>query len=170
MARRPNRASTKKWRPIWSQKMAWRHPDGQRSKIFSSIICGRAFKIIKSHGVKYQFGSTPGVGFQDGSVTLKTLPHLSHNQNLPSWVVFSDLVKAFDTSNHKILISILARYGSPPRFCYVIRIMYKNSVVRLIIGKIDTYIPFKVLVKQGDSMEPLLFLFLIIVFYERLEK
>ena len=37
------------------------------SKIFSSILCTRLFKIIKSHGVKYQFGSMPGVGWLDGS-------------------------------------------------------------------------------------------------------
>ena len=35
------------------------------SKIFSSILCTRLFKIIRKHGVKYQFGSTPGLGCQD---------------------------------------------------------------------------------------------------------
>ena len=85
------------------------------AKIFSSILCGCAFKIIKAHGVKYQFGSTSGMGCQDGRFTFKTLLHLRHNHNLPSWVAFSDLVKALHTSNHKLLISILAIYGSPPR-------------------------------------------------------
>ena len=46
----------------------------------------------------------------------------------------------------------------------------KKSVVRLIIGKIDVAIPFKVGVKQGDSMEPVLFLFIIIAFTESLEQ
>ena len=27
------------------------------SKIFSSLLCKRLFRIIKKHGVKYQFGS-----------------------------------------------------------------------------------------------------------------
>ena len=39
------------------------------SKIFSSILCTRLFVIIRKHGVKYQFGLTPGVGCQDGSFT-----------------------------------------------------------------------------------------------------
>ena len=68
--------------------------------------------------------------------------------------MFADLVKYFDTSNHKLLISILGRYGAPPRFCFAIIIMYENSVVRLIIGKFCTSIPFKVGVKQGYSMSP----------------
>ena len=60
--------------------------------------------------------------------------------------------------------------GSPHRFFSAIRIMYKKSVVRLLIGKIDTSIPFKVGVKKGDSMSPVLFLFLIMEFAETLEK
>ena len=74
------------------------------SKIFSSILCTRLFVIIRNHGVKYQFGSTPGVGCQDGSFTIKTMLHLKHNHNLPAFVMFADLVKALDTSNHKLMI------------------------------------------------------------------
>ena len=63
-------------------------------KIFISILCGISFKIIKSHGVKYQFGSTTRVGYQDVSFTLNNLLHLRHNQNLPSWVAFAYLVRS----------------------------------------------------------------------------
>ena len=87
-----------------------------RANMFRSILCGCALNIIKSCGVKYQFGSTPGVGWQNGRFTRKTLLHLRHNHKLPSLVVFSDTVKYFDTYNHKILITILSRYGCPPRF------------------------------------------------------
>ena len=48
--------------------------------------------------------------------------------------------------------------------------MYKDSVVRLTIGKIDTSISFKVGFKQGYSMSPVLFLFVIMSFAETLEK
>ena len=105
------------------------------ANIFSSILCGSACKIIKAHGIKYQFGSTPGVGFQDGRFTLNTLLQLRHNHNLPSWFALADLVKAFDTSNHKLLVSVLDRYGAPPPFCSAIIRMYKTIVVRLIIGE-----------------------------------
>ena len=46
------------------------------AKVFSSLICKRLFKIIRKHGVKYQFGSSPGVGRQDGTFTIKNnTPH-----------------------------------------------------------------------------------------------
>ena len=54
------------------------------AKLFSSLICKRLFKIINKHGVKYQFVSSPGVGCQDGTFTIKTLLHMQHNHNLPS--------------------------------------------------------------------------------------
>ena len=47
--------------------------------------------------------------------------------------------------------------------------MYKDSRTRLIIEKFDTTIPFYVGVKQGDSMSPVIFLFIIMGFAETLE-
>ena len=85
------------------------------NKIYSSIMCGQLFKIISKHGVKCQFGSTSRVGCQDGTFTIKTLLHLRHNHNIPTWVVFTDLVKDFDTYNHALIISILVKYGASPR-------------------------------------------------------
>ena len=96
--------------------------------------------------------------------------HLRHNHNLPTWVMFANLVKAFDTSNHILMIKILEKYGCPPKLCSAMRRMYSNNKVRLIIGKIDTSIPFEVGVKQGDSVAPVLFLFLIMTFAEVIEQ
>ena len=83
------------------------------NKIYSSIMCGQLFNIISKNGVKCRFGSTPGVGCQDGTFTIKTILHMIHNHNLPIWVLFSDLFKAFDTSNNSFLITILEKYGAP---------------------------------------------------------
>ena len=86
------------------------------SKIFSSILCTRLFKIIRKHGLKYQFGLTPGVGCQDSSFTIKTMLHLRYNHNLPTCVMFDDLVKSFYTSNHILMVEILKKYDCPPNY------------------------------------------------------
>ena len=140
------------------------------SKIFSSILCTILFLILDRHGVKYQFGSTPGVNCQDGSFTTKIILHLRQNHNLPTWVLFADLVKDFDTSNHQLMDAILGKYGCPSKLQSAITRMYKDNVVGLIIGKIDTSIPLKVGFKKGDIMAPVIFLFIIIDFSETLEK
>ena len=84
-------------------------------------------------------------------------------------MAFTDLVKAFDTSNHALLIVILGKYGASPRLRSAIKRMYDKSIVKLIIGKVETSIEFKLGVKQGDSMAPVLYLFLMMSFAKTLE-
>ena len=149
-------SNTNKWRGVTLMDIG--------SKVFSSILCERLFKVIKKHGVKYQFGSTPGVGCQDGTFTIKTLLHHHHNHNLPNWLAFANLAKAFDTSNHKLMVTIIAKYGCPTNLCETIARMYKDSVVKLVIGEFETTIEFKVGVKKGDSVAPVLFLSIVMAF------
>ena len=132
-------------------------------------MCGRLFKIISKHGVECQFGSTPGVGCQDGTFIIKTLIYLILNHNLSTWVAFADLVRAFDTSNHALLIAILGKYGAPPRLCSEIKHMYNKIIVNIIIGKVEKYIELKLGVKQGGSMASVLYLLLIMAFSKTLE-
>ena len=61
--------------------------------------------------MKYQFGSTTGVGFQDGSFKIKTVLNLRYNHNVPIFEMFADLVKAFDASIQKLMVKILKKYG-----------------------------------------------------------
>ena len=122
--------------------------------------------VYREHGVKYQFGLTPGVGFLEGSFKIRTMLYLRYNHNLPTFVMFADLVIAFDTSNHKLMVDILKKYGCPPKLCSAISRMYTEKNVILIIGKIDISIPFEVVVKQGDSVAPVRLLFLMMAFAE----
>lgn len=86
------------------------------SKIFSRILTTRLYSLLDRHGTKYQFGATPNSGCQDANFTLKTFLHLRCQHNTKTYVVFADLVKAFDTSNHVLIGQILKRYGAPTKF------------------------------------------------------
>ena len=77
---------------------------------------------------------------------------------MSSFVAFVDLVKAYDTANHDLLLRILERYGAPPQFVDAISRMYKDLVVVLKIEKSVEEILQEVGVRQG--MAPVLFLFL----------
>ena len=48
--------------------------------------------------------------------------------------------------------------------------MYTDNNVRLIIGKIDIFITFEVVVNQGYIVATLLFLFIMMTFAETIEK
>ena len=60
--------------------------------------------------------------------------------------------------------------STPPRLRLAIKCMYDKSIVKLIIEKSETSIDFKVGVKQGDNMAPVLFLFLMMTFTKTLES
>ena len=120
--------------------------------------------------MKYQFGSSPGVGCQDGTFTIKTLLHTRHNHNLPTYVAFVDLVKAFDTVDHILMFHHLKKYGAPPKLRSSITRMYQDLKVVLKIGKTKETMSQNVGVRQGDCMAPVLFLFMVMAFAETLEK
>ncbi len=94
--------------------MAGCHAHGHLFQIFSSVMNARAFKLLAEHGTRFQFGGTPELGCRDGLFVLKTLLNMQKNHNLPSYVGFVDLVKAYDTANHDLLIDIFEQYGAPP--------------------------------------------------------
>ncbi len=96
---------------------------------------GRAFKLLKKHGTRFQFGGTTELGCRDGLFVLKTLLTMRKNHNLPSYVAFDDLVKAYDMANHDLLLNILERYGAPPRTVAAIDRIYQDLVVVLKIKK-----------------------------------
>ena len=139
------------------------------SKIFSSIMNGRAFRLLELHGMQFQFGETPTLGCQDGLFTLKTLLNAHKNHNLLSFVAFVDLVKAYDTANHKLLLKVLEKYGAPPKIIAAIKTMYTDLKVVLKMDKEIREILQSIGVRQGNKLAPVLFLFLMSAAAETLE-
>ncbi len=91
------------------------------------------------------------------------------NHNLESYVGFVDLVKAYDTAKHDLLLDILEIYGAPPKFVAAIEKCYQNLILILKIKKEVVELPQTIGVRQGDNMAPVFFLFLMSAFVETLE-
>ena len=100
----------------------------------------------------------------------KTLLHTRNNYDLPTYVAFVDLVKAFDTVDHTLMLHILKNYGAPPKLCSSIARMYQDLKVVIKIGKIEETMSQTVGVRQGDGMAPVLLIFMVMAFNETLEK
>eukprot|EP00956_Cyclotella_meneghiniana_P026655 scaffold58163_cov39-Cyclotella_meneghiniana.AAC.7 len=116
------------------------------------------YVLLEKHGVKTQFGATPLVGCPEGNFTLKSLLHLRHQHDLPSYVAFVDLVKAYNTANHDLIILLLAKYGAPPQLCEVIKRLYSDLTVTINVEGKKVSIPQTSGVRQGDNLSPVLFL------------
>jgi hypothetical protein len=157
-----NLSDPNKWQGVMLMDMC--------SKIFSLVMNTRAFKLLTEHGTWFQFGGTPKLGCCDGLVVLKTMLNMQKNHNLPSYVGFVHLVKAYDTANHDLLVNILEQYGAPPQFAAAIERIYKDLVEVLKIEKEVMEVSQSVGVRQGNNMAPVLFLFLMSVFLETVEN
>ena len=130
------------------------------SKITSSIITRRLQRVLTNEGFNFQFGSTPKTGCPDANLTLKSILQLRQELENDLWVVFLDLVKAFNTANHQLLLKLLQIFVIPPRIVRIVEKLYTDFHMQLKIGKETTAIEFLTGMKQGKVLAPTLFLFL----------
>ena len=106
----------------------------------------------------------------ESSISVTTIcPHARRQHGLPTHVAFIDLVKAYDTASHELLLQVLEKYGAPPKLIDVVRRLYTDLKVVLKIGKLKTEILQGVGVRQGNNMAGVLFLFLMNAFSDLME-
>ena len=68
---------------------------------------------------------------------------------LESWVLFVDLVKAFDSVPREILFTVLEKFGVPPHLVHVIKRMNTDLQVKFDLNGEPVEVPCTVGVKQG---------------------
>jgi hypothetical protein len=117
-----------------------------------------------------QAGSTPGKGCADATFTLKTALQTLREHGQESWVLFVDLVKAYDTVNREMLWKILTTLGVPESLIEVLKKLYKDVTINLRVGeKLEQSLSTSG-VKQGDNLTPILFIFVIHAVSNSLDK
>ena len=140
------------------------------AKLLSSIINQRLLKLFSSVGTDHQYGCQPNKGCTDGLYVLRSLLQTRRHHNQESWVLFIDIVKAFDSVSHELLFALLLHYGTPPNIINIIKALYTGTKVNIKLGKESTSVPYTVGVQQGDNMAPTLFLFTMLAFSDLIDK
>ena len=74
-----------------------------------------------------QCGFRNGRGCSDGSFTVKALLSKRREHNCETWVLFLDLVKAFDMVPRELLWNTLERFGVPLKLISILRAMHKST-------------------------------------------
>ena len=97
--------------------------------------------------------------FSFAEAILKSTLQLYREYDQDTWVVFLDLVKVFDTADHKLLFLLLRKFGFPNNVVRAIENLYANFNMELKIGKKKEIVEYLTGVKQGDVLAPTLFLF-----------
>ena len=128
------------------------------SKVVSLVVTVRLQKALERYGIPNQFGSTPKTGCPDGSFSIKSILQMRNAYDLNTWVVFVDLVKAFDTIHHELLFKLLGKFGIPEYLIRVIRNLYSDFKVEIKVGKCKSILDYGTGVKKGDNLAPVLFI------------
>ena len=105
------------------------------SKVISIIITSRLQSALSIDGIPFQFGSSPNTGCPDGSYSIKSILQLNKEHDLNTWVVFVDLVKAFDTIYHELMFKLIGKFGIPKYLIRVIEKLYHEFQIEIKVGK-----------------------------------
>jgi len=133
-------------------------------KIIAQILLAR-LKVIKESKEhldrENQCGFRNGRGCSDGSFTIKALLNKRREHSLETWVLFLDLVKAFDMVPRELLWlwNTLERFGVPLKLISVLRAMHKSIEVLFEVDGLKRRLSSTIGVKQGDLLGPELFTF-----------
>jgi hypothetical protein len=118
-----------------------------------------------------QFVYQENTGTNDVTYCLRSALQLHKEHQQETYLLFLDLIKAFDTANHDLLFAILEKYGTPGALIDVIRHLHDNFQLKLVFDKKNqAIIDYTVGVQQGDNMAGLLFLFLMQAMDESFKK
>jgi Reverse transcriptase (RNA-dependent DNA polymerase) len=101
---------------------------------------------------------------------LKLALQTLHEHHKEAYILFLDLVKAYDSVNRELLWKILDRYGVPEKMVKVLKKLHNNVQYIMQIGKKTTKVVSTCGVKQGDNLGPILFIYLIQAVSTTLDK
>ena len=128
-------------------------------KIVCIILHGRLLPIQESLDHESQCGFRPGRGCADAVFTVKLAMKKRREHGLESWILFIDLVKAFDRVPRELLWDVLLKFGVPSKLVNLLKSLHANVNITFIVNDITQTIKCIIGVKQGDILGPILFTF-----------
>jgi hypothetical protein len=103
---------------------------------YDCIIGGRLHQLIKKCGMEEQFVYQENTGTNDATYCLRSALQLrKEHQQQDTYLLFIDLIKAFDTANHDLLFAILKKYGALQALIDVIQHLHDNFQLKLVFDK-----------------------------------
>ena len=126
-------------------------------KIIANIVHSRLVPITEKLDHESQSGFRPGRNCADAVFTVKLAIKKRREHCNETWIIFLDLVKAFDRVPRHLLWIILERFGFPPKIITIMKSLHKNVIVKFAVGIVMPILSSIIGVKQGNILGPILF-------------
>ena len=130
-------------------------------KIIAIILLARLQPIEEGLDHESQCGFRPGRGCTDAVFTVKMALKKRQEHGLETWVLFLDLVKAFDRVPRELLWAILLKFGVPQKLVSLLKALHEHVYVKFNVDNVEHTITCSIGVKQGDILGPILFTFFV---------
>ena len=106
------------------------------AKVVCAIISNRLSTYI--HTLEEQNGFKFERGVIDGLFELKIALHKRKEHGLSSWIVYVDLIKAFDSVSRESMYKVLSKLGVPDNLiALIVRLRHTNCMVKIKAGDSD---------------------------------
>ena len=128
-------------------------------KIVCIILHGRLLPIEEGIDHETQCGFRPKRGCTDAVFTVKLAMKKRREHSLESWVLFIDLVKAFDRVPRELLWKVLSKFGVPHKLVRLLQSVHAHVNITFTVNDVTHTIDCIIGVKQGDILGPILFTF-----------
>jgi hypothetical protein len=129
-------------------------------KVLERIILNRLAPFAEASGIipDYQYGFMKDRSTTDGILTCRVIQDSCRSQNLPLYMCFIDLKKAYDRVHRPTLWKILTRIGVPQTMVNLIAQLHDGSMAQVRINNtLSDSFPLNNGLKQGSVFAPCLY-------------
>ena len=127
-------------------------------KIVTILLLNRLRPIAETLDHEQQCGFRPGRGCNDAIFTVKMAMKKRREHSQETWILFLDLVKAFDRVPRELLWELLGKFGVPPKLVRLLKALHQDVFVKFEVDGITHEVRCTIGVKQGDILGPVLFI------------
>ena len=127
-------------------------------KLISRVLLPRLQVLAERIYPESQCGFRSQRSTMDMIFSVRQLQEKSKEQNMPLYIAFIDLTKAFDLVSREGLLSILLKIGCPPKLFSLVKFFHTNTMATVQYdGSLSEPFTIKSGVKQGCVLAPTLF-------------
>jgi len=126
-------------------------------KVIAILLHNRLQPLIEDLDHEPQCGFRKDRGCVDAVFSVKLAIKKRQEHSQESWILFLDLVKAFDRVSRELLWQVLQKFGAPEKLISLLKSLHSDFQVKFVVDEVSHTLKCTIGVKKGDILGPALF-------------